>query len=326
MKTYRVLCLVIAMALVLSACNLPSSQPTPQPNPNAVFTAAAETVVAQLTQSALLNPTSAPPTVAPPTDTPPAPAAPTNTPGLSLPLATATSQPVVVVPTVGCDAAQFITDVTVPDGTVYSANATFTKTWRLKNIGTCTWNTSYALIFDSGSNMGGAASIPLASSVAPGGSIDLSVNLQAPSADGAYTGFWGIKNASGVYIPVAGGFSNKLFSVVIKVGSGGTSGDSTGGKFGVTSVNFGVTHTGACSFAKYTITATITTNQAGDVTYVWKRSDGATGPGDSGTLTFDSATSQSITFEWSNGGGVSVSLYIDKPNHQTFGPANLNCP
>jgi len=35
-----------------------------------------------------------------------------------------------------CDWAQFISDVTVPDGTKYEPGATFKKTWRLKNIGT----------------------------------------------------------------------------------------------------------------------------------------------------------------------------------------------
>ena len=39
-----------------------------------------------------------------------------------------------------CDWAQFITDVTVPDGAKYEPGATFKKTWRLKNIGTCTWD------------------------------------------------------------------------------------------------------------------------------------------------------------------------------------------
>ena len=56
-----------------------------------------------------------------------------------------------------CDWAQFIADVTVPDGTTYTPGATFQKTWRLKNIGTCTWTTSYALIFDSGNQLGARA-------------------------------------------------------------------------------------------------------------------------------------------------------------------------
>jgi hypothetical protein len=324
MKIYRVLSMIFATALVLAACNLPNAQPTEQVNPNAVFTAAAETVVAQLTQSALLNPTSPPPTVAPPTIT--LAAAVTNTPQLVLP--PATSAPA-VIPTTACDAAQFITDVSIPDGTVFAAGATFVKTWRLKNIGTCTWNSSYALVFDSGTAMGGAASVPLSGSVAPGGSIDVSVNLQAPSADGTYRGFWGVTNASGARVPVTGGASGRSFYVEIKVGTGTSSGTPVNaeGRFAVTSVGFNVDRSGACESMTYTITATVTTNKAGDVNYTWKRSDGATGASNSGTLTFDNAGSKTITFTWTFGGGSQwVDLYIDKPNHQQFGRATLNCP
>ena len=61
-----------------------------------------------------------------------------------------------------CDWAQFIADVTVPDGTTYTPGATFQKTWRLKNIGYCTWTTSYALVFDSGQQMGASSSVTYA--------------------------------------------------------------------------------------------------------------------------------------------------------------------
>jgi hypothetical protein len=319
MKIYRVLSMIIVTVLVLSACNMPSTQPTEQVNPNAVFTAAAQTVVAQLTQGALLNPTSPPPTVAPPTNTP---SAPTNTPQ-TLGGPTNTSAPV-VVPTTGCDAAQFITDVTIPDGTSFAAGATFVKTWRLKNIGTCTWSSSYALVFDSGTAMGGASSVPLASSVAPGGSIDVSINLQAPSADSTYKGFWGLANASGARIPIAGGASGRSFYVEIKVGTGGGTPDS-GEKFAVTSVTFNVAPSTAACSSSFTITATVTTNKAGEVTYKWVNSDGTSSLG-SGTLSFDSAGSKTITVTWTPGAnGKWVDLYIDKPNHQQIGRATITC-
>ena len=58
-----------------------------------------------------------------------------------------------------CNWAQFIADVTVPDGTNYAPGTTFKKTWRLKNIGTCAWgSTDVSLIFDSGERMGAPAS------------------------------------------------------------------------------------------------------------------------------------------------------------------------
>jgi len=38
------------------------------------------------------------------------------------------------------DSAKFVLDVTIPDNSVISSNTAFTKTWRLKNTGTCTWD------------------------------------------------------------------------------------------------------------------------------------------------------------------------------------------
>ena len=121
-----------------------------------------------------------------------------------------------------CDWAQFITDVTVPDGTSFSAGATFTKTWRLKNIGTCTWTTSYALVFDSGSQMGAPASVNFPSNVAPGQTVDLTVSMTAPSAAGHYIGYWKFKNASGVLFGI-GYNANRSWWVDVNVTGGGSS-------------------------------------------------------------------------------------------------------
>jgi len=114
------------------------------------------------------------------------------------------------------DRAQFVSDVTVPDGTRYDPNATFTKTWRLRNIGTCTWTTSYTMVFDTGTQMGSTASVPFPSSVAPGQSIDLSVPMTAPGSAGRYIGYWRFKNASGVLFGI-GVNANKSWWVEINV-------------------------------------------------------------------------------------------------------------
>lgn len=119
-----------------------------------------------------------------------------------------------------CDWAQFIADVTVPDGTSFSAGATFNKTWRLKNIGACTWTTSYALVFDTGAQMGAPVSVNFPSSVAPGQTVDLTVNMTAPSAAGHYIGYWKFKNASGVLFGI-GTTANKSWWVDINVSGGG---------------------------------------------------------------------------------------------------------
>ncbi len=115
-----------------------------------------------------------------------------------------------------CDAAQFVADVTVPDGTFINASAAFTKTWRLKNVGTCTWTTAYSLVFVSGEKMGGPDSVAFPTSVSPGQTVDLSVNLVAPVAGGTYRGFWELKNASGGLFGIGSAFSNP-FWVEIRV-------------------------------------------------------------------------------------------------------------
>jgi hypothetical protein len=117
-----------------------------------------------------------------------------------------------------CDWAQFVADVTVPDGTTYAPGATFRKTWRLKNIGSCTWTTSYALIFDSGERMGGPTAVNFPTSVAPGQTVDLSLDLTAPSGAGHYFGYWKLRNASNVIFGI-GSTANKAFWVEIFVAS-----------------------------------------------------------------------------------------------------------
>jgi hypothetical protein len=117
-----------------------------------------------------------------------------------------------------CDRAQFIADVTVPDGTSFSPGATFTKTWRIKNIGTCPWTTSYALVFLSGDQLGGPASVNLPKRVGPGQTADLSLTLAAPNAAGHYIGYWKLKNASGALFGI--GAMNKAWWLEIKVTGG----------------------------------------------------------------------------------------------------------
>ncbi len=118
----------------------------------------------------------------------------------------------------GCDAAQFVADITVPDGSTYKAGDTFNKTWRLKNVGTCTWSTSYTLVFDSGNQMSALASTALSKSVAPGETIDLTLKMTAPTSSGIIRGNWKFKNASSVSFGI-GATADKAFWVEISVAS-----------------------------------------------------------------------------------------------------------
>lgn len=293
-KITRSIILLFAVIFIVSACNLPTNVDTSPADPNAVFTAAAQTASVQLTQAAEnRQPTQSPPT-SPPLQPPTL--APSATP--SLPIMT---------PTQECDKADFIKDVTIPDGAVFAPGETFTKTWRIKNIGTCTWTTGYALIFDGGSAMGGFSPQPLTGSVSPGQTVDISVNMTAPNNGGDYVGNWQIRNASNVLFA-------KIY-VMIKVQSG---------PFAVTSVNMSVS--GSCG--GFTITANITSNGAGAVTYKWKRSDGAIDNANHPDVVFASAGTKSVNTTWSVSatGSHWMDIYIDEPNHQQFGRANFSCP
>jgi hypothetical protein len=116
------------------------------------------------------------------------------------------------------DRATFISDVTIPDKTNVAPGASFIKTWRLRNSGTCTWTTAYALIFVSGNAMDGQTVVQLPGAVAPGGTIDLSVQLTAPLSNGAYAGSWKLRNAQGAPFGI-GANANDPFWVQITVGA-----------------------------------------------------------------------------------------------------------
>ncbi len=92
MNSKRALTLLMVIVFILTACTLPTKSEQPKVDPNAIFTAAAQTVEVQLTQNALLNPTLAPETPVPPTSLPPAITDTPASPGATIPplLATAT--------------------------------------------------------------------------------------------------------------------------------------------------------------------------------------------------------------------------------------------
>lgn len=191
--------LVLLLIFALVGCNLSYiGQPTPS-SPDAVFTAAAQTVAAELTNVSLL----ASPTSSVPTDT----LIPTNTSTplpTNTPISTATNTPIPCL-MVGYNSATI--DVTIPDNTIMAPGETFTKTWRLINSGTCTWNSSYELIFDHGDEMGVTATYAqtlTAGSVSPGQSVDVSVALTAPTTVGTYTGYWKFRDPNGIKFGIGG--------------------------------------------------------------------------------------------------------------------------
>jgi hypothetical protein len=118
------------------------------------------------------------------------------------------------------DRIAFLNDVSVPDGARMQPGQPFTKTWRIRNDGTCTWNQEYSLVFTGGDLMGAPESIPLEGTVAPGSSVDLSVKLVAPQDQGSYTGNWALQNPQGGLFGLGSG-ATEPFWVQIEVGPKG---------------------------------------------------------------------------------------------------------
>lgn len=188
--------IMLAMLVCLPLALLALRSPAPSTPPAPQFQA---TVSAILTQTAAAQPTQLPPTVITPQVPTATPIPPTST---QAPTATPASY---------CYWVQFVKDVTIPDGSVIAAGETFTKTWRLKNIGTCAWTTDTRVVYVSGAQMSGPVAAALPGYVAPGQTVDVSVTLAAPSKAGDYTGYWMLRASDGTYFGSGGQAENAFF-------------------------------------------------------------------------------------------------------------------
>ncbi|MFM8322872.1 MAG: NBR1-Ig-like domain-containing protein [Chloroflexota bacterium] len=279
-KTYPIFVLLTLAALLLGAC-MPLAACRPADG-QAIYTAAAQTIVAQMTlsagetavaqltsiaggqsggqtggqpgqeapfqtaaavqtqlaalatQNAQLSATPGAPAGSAPTGTAiqPLPTwtytpAPTWTPIPPLPTWTRTPVPPTWAPPTAppappspCDWAQFIKDVTIPDGTLLSPGAHFTKTWRLRNIGSCTWNLNYALVYVSGDRMQTQNAFGMPGYVRPGETIDITAEFIAPLAAGRYRANWMLANHYGQTFGI-GSDARTAFWLDITVQGGG---------------------------------------------------------------------------------------------------------
>jgi hypothetical protein len=182
-----IILITLVLILLLSSCNMPRELSPEQQ------TAIAETVGAghqDPTQTEDPNaqiPSDTPDPGAPASDTP----EPSDTPELDTPTPSDTPIP--------CNQAEFVKDVNVPDGKVFDPGEDFTKTWRLKNTGSCSWTSGYDIVFDGGDSMDGPSSVQLTSgTVDPGETVDVSVDLTAPDDPGTYKGNWKLRDSSDV--------------------------------------------------------------------------------------------------------------------------------
>lgn len=186
--------LSIALASTLAACQLPgrSTAPATLSADDRVNTAAAQTVSALATDLASGRRKTQ-------TGSNETPKAPTVTLTLTPKPEVVAAATRTITPTPGedCNRAEFVKDVTIPDGSTILPNSTFTKTWELKNTGSCAWNSAYTVVFaGKGTAMSGAAatSVVREGEVKPGETARVSVTLRAPGEIGEYEGHWMLRS------------------------------------------------------------------------------------------------------------------------------------
>jgi len=304
------LSILILFALLLTSCGGTDAES------DTIATAVAMTVSAQETEKAQATATPKP-TKAVPTSVPDATPTEQNAPTFSPPTA-----PGPVGSGDACLRANWIADLTIPDGTVMQPDETFYKTWRVKNNGTCTWNSAYKIIYWSGDLMGGLLEYQFPEVVSPGEEVDITLYLRAPPSNGNYSSYWKIQSEWGGQFGV-GQYDEPLW-VTVNVN------DSSNPTFAVTNVTYNIVRDPAAGCATnvwYYVNATITTNGPATVRYQWLQSDGNnTGTGK--TLKFTQADSITLTREWSFHLGATpgtkwMQIIIHEPNYQEYPQATF---
>ena len=259
-KLFAFLSILILSILTITACG---SSPTPtQPTvnlPTQTLTAPTATTVQQVEPTSTpaaqveITPTSEPTQTEVPTEAVPSPT-PTETPSEEAPPPTPTETGSSSAdtgnpadentPAEDCtNKAAFFDDVTIPDDTGMLQGQTFTKTWRIRNEGTCTWQ-GYKLIYAGGEAMNANPSNDI-QSVEPGAIADFSVDMQAPNRGGSHTSFWQFSTDTGTNFGV-GASADGLLWVRITVDYGSQTDSPTGSS--QTTATTTSTSTAGCSY------------------------------------------------------------------------------
>ena len=177
-KSFRLLLPIFIVLLISLACTITLGAPAGPSQQDLMNTAVAQTLAALNQQNPTLTPT---------------PQATTATPA-QLPTLTPLGPPTLTP--LPCNKAKSVSE-TYPDNTVISPNTNFVKSWRLQNIGTCTWNANYKIVFSSGDLMGANAANNFNFTGAPGETRDININMKAPAAAGTYKGIWKLQGDDG---------------------------------------------------------------------------------------------------------------------------------
>jgi len=200
----------LLLSLLMSACGSKDAEATPTLSVELIQTLAVITFSVGQTQTAMSMPSSTP--------TPTATASPTSTSTLAVTSTSGTPRAsgAGVAPTTSCYSMAFVADVSIPDNTTMRPGQTFTKTWHVRNNGTCAWESGFKFNFIGGEAMGGAT-LTLDKAVNPGTETELSVAMTAPNTSGSHRSNWRMATAAGA------NFGDEVYVIIVVSGSASTS-------------------------------------------------------------------------------------------------------
>ena len=208
-KTKWIILALLSLSLMLAAC-APSLPPTP--SEAEIAQQVASTQQAKATQNsvetlvALVTELSNQPTWTP---QPACPVCPTQV--VVVPTAATTPNPneATAQPTTAptaeagkkCFQFDFLGDVNYPPGTIVKPGTKFSKTWTVKNTGTCTWSRDYDVVFVGGEAFGSNKRGDITREVVPGDIIEITIEgMTAPQTEGTYYSYWMIAAPDGARV------------------------------------------------------------------------------------------------------------------------------
>ena len=187
----RLIIIIILLVFFISACSQTSAQTT---NTGVEVLDLSNTRI-------VLTPTSQvePPTVTPqPTLTDPPPPPTVTDTDIASDVPSANTTPPKNTPTQSCiNQAEFVKHLNVSYNTEFKPNVPFAKVWLVKNTGSCTWSSAYKLTLINGDRMGAPTELILEHDVPPGETIDIRVNLLAPTKPSTYENSWMLQDENG---------------------------------------------------------------------------------------------------------------------------------
>ena len=278
--TYRVWASLMCAALFLGSC-------APASNEMIIATSVAQTVAAQDTARARFTPTA---TRLSATLTPLASPTPLTT------KAPPTAPPPGSSNIVPCYRAEYVADVTIPDGTIVSPGASFWKTWSVKNTGSCSWNSTYKFVFMDGDIMGGAYVYNFPGVAAPDDTVEIPIQLYAPTTTGSYTGYWKLQAPDKTIFGV--GQYDQSLSVSVVVGSGTPDNNKTATVYDITAVSYTIERRCTSANTFWHIWVNLTSNGPMKTTFRMLQSDG----NGQNNIKLEFDTAETLTFdygEWS---------------------------